>query len=347
MARHRRAKGLLRRTLLGIALGGWGALTLVSWVYVEETNRPPAPPAGLTYVRTDGYRTRYQAWGPATSPHPVVLVHGAFESTAYWGPVAQRLAATTHVEAYDLAGYGYTQRVGRYTTEDLANQLAAFLAARHLRHPVLVGHSLGAGVIARFVLDHPHEAAGLVFLDGDGISVSYPGTGLASWIPNPYRTALYRYAVRNDWLVGTFFRLACGPDCPPVTPRVVAIIQRPLETAGAEAAMVAISSRPIVGVSVQQLRAVGRLGIPTTVIFGRQDSSYASSAAALTARHLQAGAPVMLARTGHLSLWSHPHQVAHAIALLERRVATAVPRSCATVSSGRLKTTKELLCAAK
>ena len=346
MARRRRAKGLLRRTLLGVALGWWVAVTLVSWVYVESTNRPSSAPPGLSFVRTDGYLTRFETWGPRYSAHPIVLVHGAFESVEYWRPVARIVSRHTHVEAYDLEGYGYTQRVGRYTTEDLATQLDRFLAARHLEHPVLVGHSLGAGVIARFVLDHPHTAAGLVFLDGDGLSVSYPGTGLFDWVPDPYRTALYRFAVRNDWFLSTAFHTACGSQCPPVTPQVLAMIRRPLEVRGAQSALQSISSRPIVGVTPAQLREVGRLHIPTLVVFGRDDSSYSPTASFVTARRLRAGEPVLLAGAGHLSLWSRPQAVAHAILRLSRDVAVGV-HATPGCASGTLVKEKELLCAAK
>lgn len=192
-------------------------------------------------MRTGAYETRFQSWG-GLSAHPVVLVHGAFESVDYWRPVALRLSRCTHVEAYDLEGYGYTQRVGPYDASTLAAQLYDFLVARHLVHPILVGHSLGAGVITRFVLEHPHVAAGIVFLDGDGLSWQYPGTALLPWIPALYRTALFRYAVRNDALVSAIFRSACGPRCPAVTPAVLAMVQHPFEVAGAQAALLAYAS---------------------------------------------------------------------------------------------------------
>lgn len=311
--RHRRrARGLLRTLVGGVALGLMASVTLIAAVYDAETSRPTSPPAGLSFVRTGTYLTRYESWGRA-SAHPVVLVHGAFESVDYWKPVATLLSRTTHVEAYDLEGYGYTQRVGPYDASALATQLDNFLRARHLTHPVLVGHSLGAGVIARFVLEYPHVAAGIVFLDGDGLSDVYPGTKLVRWIPSLYVTALYRYAVRNDALVTTIFRAACGPRCPAVTPAVLSMVQSPFEVAGAQTALLAYAAQPLVGVSVAQLRAVGRLGIRTRVIFGADDTEYSSDTPRLTAQRLGAPAPEIIAGAGHLSLWSSPGPVAAAI----------------------------------
>ena len=260
-----RRDGLPRRALLVVAACVLASMTWSAQVYVWATDTPFGVPAGLTYVSTDGYATRYQAWGPA-SARPVVLVHGAFESVATWVPVATRLARTVHVEAYDLEGYGYTEHVGPYTTEAMARQLAGFLAARHLEHTVLVGHSLGAGVIARFVLDHPGQAAGVVFLDGDGLSASYPGSSVPGLVPQPFRTALYRGAVRNRSLVSTVFGLACGPGCPTLTSRQLTAVQGPLLVAGAElmlitptAVLIEISQTHLIIEAMRTLKSKGCL----------------------------------------------------------------------------------------
>jgi len=307
-----RRDGLARRALLPVAACVLAAVTWGAQVYVWATDTPATVPAGLTYVRTDGYATRFQAWGPVTA-RPVVLVHGAFESVATWVPVATRLARTVHVEAYDLEGYGYTEHVGPYTTESMALQLAGFLAARHLVHPVLVGHSLGAGVIARFVLDHPGQAAGVVFLDGDGLSVAYPGSSIPGHVPEPFRTALYRGMVRSDALVSTVFGLACGPGCPTLTPQQLDAVRRPLLVAGAEQALIGLSSRPVVGVTPAELGRIRSPALPALVVFGADDPEFSSGAPARTAARIGAPPPTVIARCGHLSLWSHPAQVARAI----------------------------------
>jgi pimeloyl-ACP methyl ester carboxylesterase len=312
---------LLRTLVGGVIVGLVASVTLICAVYDAETSQPTPAPKGLSFVRTGSYLTRYESWG-GSSAHPVVLVHGAFESVDYWKPVAALLSRTTHVEAYDLEGYGYTQRVGPYDASTLATQLYEFLQARHLIHPVLVGHSLGAGVIARFVLDYPNVAAGIVFLDGDGLSQRYPATQFVRWIPNLYVTALYRYAVRNDSLVTEVFRSVCGPHCPAVTPAVLAMVQRPFEVARAQSALLAYATQPVVGVSVSQLRQLGRLGIRARVIFGANDNVFSYATPRLTAQRLDAPAPVIIAGAGHLSLWSSPVRVAAAIESFVRALAS-------------------------
>jgi len=319
-----RGRGLSGPAMALVALCVVAALTASASVYVVATDAPYPVPGGLSFVRTGGYATRYEAWG-APSAHPVVLVHGAFESVATWRPVARRLAAGEHVEAYDLEGYGYTDHVGPYTTESLATQLAGFLAARQLSHPVLVGHSLGAGVIARFVLDHPGVAAGVVFVDGDGLSVRYPGTWVPGAVPDPFRTAAYRAVVRNRALLTTIFGLACGPDCPTLTAAQLDDVQHPLLVAGAEEALVAYASRPVVGVSAAELVHVRSPSLAAAVVFGAEDAEYPATAPAVTAARIGASTAVRIADCGHLSLWSHPAQVAAVVQGLVDRLATDAP----------------------
>ena len=315
-----RRDGLTVRWLAVVAASVLAALTCSAQWYVWATDTPASVPSGLTFVRTGQYLTRFHTWG-APSADPVVLVHGAFESVTTWAPVAERLAPTRHVEAYDLEGYGYTQRVGPYTTESLATQLVAFLAARHLDHPVLVGHSLGAGVIARCVLDHPGVAAGVVFLDGDGLSVTIPGTWVPGELPEPFRTALLRGVLRSDALVSTVFGLACGPGCPTLTPGQTAAVRRPFEMAGAERALLAFTGRPVVGVTASELGRIRSSGLPALVVFGAEDPEYRADAPARTAARIGAPHPTLIANCGHLSLWSHPTQVAAAVVGFADRLA--------------------------
>lgn len=322
MRHRRRARGLARATVGGVLIGLVVATTLIAAVYDAETSKSLSPPSGLRFVRTGSFLTRYQSWGPPASNAPVVLVHGAFESVDYWVPVARILSRSTHVEAYDLEGYGYTQRVGPYTAQTLVEQLHRFLLARHLRHPLLVGHSLGAGVIARFVLEYPRVAAGIVFVDGDGLSEGIAGRTVLGWIPSLYVSALYRFAVRDRSLVSMIFRNACGPQCPPVTPSVLSMVQRPFEVAGAQRALLAYARRPLVGVSVAQLRRIGASGVAARVVFGADDNVFSQSTPRATAERLHAPAPELIAGAGHLSLWSNPAQVARAIAQFASKVAT-------------------------
>jgi pimeloyl-ACP methyl ester carboxylesterase len=88
-----------------------------------------------------------------------VLVHGLGVSSRYFQPLAVELAKHGRVYLVELPGYGAAPDPRREVTiEDHAAVLAEFLAASDLDDPVLVGHSMGAQVVARTALREPdHE----------------------------------------------------------------------------------------------------------------------------------------------------------------------------------------------
>ena len=299
--------------------------TLFSVVYNAVTAGRASPPAGLTYVQTGDALTRYRVWGNPSAPGPaIVLIHGAFESADTWEPLARILAQTHHVEAYDVKGYGYTQRTGSYSTRALADQLNAFLTARGLVKPILVGHSSGAGVIARFVLDHPDRAGGIVFLDGDGLS-----SGVSTWAPrlllDPWRTTLFRLVLHSDAVIRALYNATCDAACPPLDRAGVDQWRRPFEVAGAEQALWSMLAAGIPGLPASQVARIAALRIPAAVIFGANDSEFTRNSPAQTAQRIGAPAPTIIPGAAHLSFVGHPTEVAAAIEQLYQRARASTP----------------------
>jgi pimeloyl-ACP methyl ester carboxylesterase len=289
------------------------SLTLIATLLATSGSFYLDPPAGLKFVKTGNFDTRYETFGKALSQSgepPVVLLHGAFESVTTFRPVAQQLATVTHVEAYDLSGYGFTNHVGPYTLDGLVTQLHQFLTARHLVHPVLVGHSLGAGVIAAFVLAYPNLAKAMVFVDGDGLAVRYPGSSLGNFIISPYKDALYRSFVTSSWVMRLIFNTACGSNCPPLSEADLANLEAPFRVRGAEQALLSYGKRSVVGVTEEQRSTLARLGTAALVIVGADDNTISVAGARATARAIGAPSPTVIAGHGHLALWSAPTAVA-------------------------------------
>lgn len=86
---------------------------------------------------------------------PILLVHGTGASAHSFRDLAPRLAARFRVVVPDLPGHAFTRGA---TDEDLslpgmARALARLLRVLDLRPAVVVGHSAGAAVLARMVLD--------------------------------------------------------------------------------------------------------------------------------------------------------------------------------------------------
>ena len=317
---RRSGRGLrwLRRGAIGL-LALVVVVTVLSFGFDAVTSTPRAAPAGLTYVQTGDVRTRYLRWG--THGSPVVLVHGFVESADTWQYVGPRLAAAGHrVYALDLDGWGYTQRVAPYDAAHETTQLLDFLAALHLRRPVLVGHSSGAAIVAMATLRRPAAVGGAMFLDGDALSTGAGARSpLTHLLIDPYRTSLLRLAVRSDTLIRKVYASACGPTCPRLDARGVDQWRRPLQVAGAEHGLWAMLGEGVPGLPPATLAGLASLRLPKAVVFGARDSVFAASSPYTTAARIGAPRPTLIPGAEHLTPVNSPQAVAAAILALVRR----------------------------
>ena len=99
---------------------------------------------------------------------PTVILEGGLEaSTIAWRKVHAELAKSTRVCAYDRAGYGFSDPgpLPR-DTRSLAEDLAALMKAARLQPPyVLVGASLGGGIVRLYADTHWAVVGGMVLVD--------------------------------------------------------------------------------------------------------------------------------------------------------------------------------------
>ncbi|MFE9096568.1 alpha/beta fold hydrolase [Streptomyces sp. NPDC007264] len=105
---------------------------------------PPVPVRELSVVSADGARLHVEVHGPDGAP-AVVLAHGWTCSTAFWAAQIRDLAADHRVIAYDQRGHGRSPASPACSTEALADDLEAVLAAtlEPGRKAVIAGHSMG------------------------------------------------------------------------------------------------------------------------------------------------------------------------------------------------------------
>jgi len=95
-------------------------------------------------------RDQGQSWLEAGEGAPLVLVHGIGGSAATWLPVMDALARHHHVYAWNFPGYGGAAPLpgDAPPATDYARALLAFLDQRGISAAHVVGHSLGAVVVA-------------------------------------------------------------------------------------------------------------------------------------------------------------------------------------------------------
>jgi 2-hydroxy-6-oxo-octa-2,4-dienoate hydrolase len=126
------------------------------------------PEIGHT-VLAAGVATNYLEAGTGA---PVVLVHGSGPGvTAYanWRLTIPALAGRLRVLAPDMAGFGFSEKTGRYGLEAWSEQLVGFLDALGLERVSLVGNSFGAGLAIAVASAHPERVDRLVLMGAVGV----------------------------------------------------------------------------------------------------------------------------------------------------------------------------------
>ncbi len=117
------------------------------------------------FIVAGGIRWHYQRLGQG----PVLLlVHGTGAATHSWHELAPRLAAHFTVIAPDLPGHGFTSWPAeeQFSLPGMANLVAQFLAATGVTPSLVVGHSAGAAILARMIIDDRIAPRALVSLNG-------------------------------------------------------------------------------------------------------------------------------------------------------------------------------------
>ena len=109
---------------------------------------------------------QYERFG--TGPQRVIFVHGMRNSGEVWWPVRERLdGARISAWFIDLPGCGRSRAPDRWeqcTIEEYARDVTQFAIEMAIDDAVLVGHSVGAAIVAQVALDRPDLVRGLVLV---------------------------------------------------------------------------------------------------------------------------------------------------------------------------------------
>jgi pimeloyl-ACP methyl ester carboxylesterase len=301
----------LARLLFASIVGLLFVLTLAA-VAIDFSPLGASKPARELYagpfVQVGRTLVAYRRWGSRGSP--IVLLGGAAEPTWVWHAVAPRLASAGHrVFAVDLPPFGYTQRNVEPSMHGWLSLLEGFERRLGIVRPLLVGHSLGAGVAAGEALRRPRTVAGIVLLDGDAVPFGGGHSWLSYLLADPWYDAAYRVLTSSDWLVRRALRNAWGPNPPTFRHATLAQFERPFRVSGTAGELRKLVSRGLPGLSLDDL---AKIRVPRAVIWGAHDDVDSVSSGRASARAL--GVRLSLVPgAGHLALLSSPARVARLI----------------------------------
>lgn len=101
----------------------------------------------------------------------VILIHGLGGSVDDWKNTLPALAKDFHVVAFDLPGFGKSDKGSQEYSPTRYARLAHFLADRYFQNKTyhIVGHSMGGAIALRFAAQRPLHFQRLVLIDAAGI----------------------------------------------------------------------------------------------------------------------------------------------------------------------------------
>jgi pimeloyl-ACP methyl ester carboxylesterase len=130
-----------------------------------------APESGT--VPVNGMNMYYEASGEGD---PLIVLHGAYMTIPDMGGIIPELAKTHRVIALEFQGHGRTNDIDRpITYPNLADDVAAFMAAMKIEKADIFGYSMGSAAGLQLAIRHPEKVDQLI-----AASVAYDAKG---WQP--------------------------------------------------------------------------------------------------------------------------------------------------------------------
>lgn len=235
---------------------------------------------------------------------PLVLVHGFGAHGAFWRKWVPGLARSHRVMTVDLMGFGQADHPsgGDYSPLSQSRHLAELLRRMRGERPVLVGHSLGAGIAVATALRLQDEGGawapgGLVLVSGAVYHQKLPrylslarirGLGELFLVAPPPRFLL-RYGLRG---------IVHDPQT--VDREQVETYRAPLRSLGRRRAILR-AARQISPAEAEGLTArLGELSLPVLLVWGEEDRIVPPEMGRRLEKALPDARLVLLPRVGHL-----------------------------------------------
>ena len=250
----------------------------------------------------------------------LLLLHGTGAATHSWRDVLPIAAQHFRTIAIDLPGHGFTKgRGGGLSLPSVARQIAALLAALDVEPALVVGHSAGAAVAARLVLDGSIASQGIVaiapaLLPFPGIAQHLFPTMAKLLFVNPFAPQLFAAVARQPGAVERFLIESTGSKIDAAGVAAYArLFGSATHCAGALGMMANWDLAPLKA-------ALPNLAIPVLILHGDGDSAIPVSAAHEAAALIPRAAIEVAPGRGHLLHEEVPGQTADRIVDFARQL---------------------------
>ncbi|MCP1675841.1 putative magnesium chelatase accessory protein [Natronocella acetinitrilica] len=262
------------------------------------------------FVLADGMRWHVQVMGQGPT---MLLLHGAGASTHSWRELAPLLAERFTVIAPDLPGHGFTSRPlrGGEGLAVAAAGLDSLLDCLSLQPTVVLGHSAGAAIGARMLLDQPDSAGVLISINGamlplPGLSSRLYGPAARLLADNPVAPLLIALRARGGGMVERLLERTGSTLCA----ESIGYYKRLARSSGHIGGVLAMMAQW----DLQSLaRDLPKLSASVWLLVGQRDGLVPPSEAERVLSMLPSGRTVEFPGLGHLAHEEAPQTVATAV----------------------------------
>ena len=243
---------------------------------------------------------------------PVVLLHGSNADLHTWQPWTDRMKDRYRVIRFDQRGHGLTGAApdGDYSRAAFAADVERVAEKLGLERFVLAGNSMGGGIALDYALAHPDRLAGLVLVDAAGAPQLEKAKGnIGFTIARTPVLGRLMGQVTPRSLVERSLRQSVSNQAI-VTPQAVDRYWELLRYPGNRAAtMSRFSAAP----QPFAAEALGRLTVPTLIIWGEQDPLIPLASGKWLASHIPGARIEALRGIGHIPMEEAPDASAAAL----------------------------------
>ena len=260
------------------------------------------------FVEAGRLRWHVQSWGKGPA---LLLLHGTGAATHSWRALAPMLAEQFTIVAPDLPGHGFTtgRPTGGMAMPPVARAVGDLLQTLGVAPAVIVGHSAGAAIATRMMLDGQVEPTAIVGLN----PALLPFPGLAARLfpalarmlfVNPLAPHLFARMARVPGETARFLQRSTGSH---IDAEGVRYYERLLATSEHCAGAIAMMS----AWDLDSLRReLPRLAAPLLLVHGEGDTAIPIATARTAAAMVGDARVVPLAGLGHLAHEERPGEVA-------------------------------------
>jgi pimeloyl-ACP methyl ester carboxylesterase len=128
---------------------------------------PAAPPASAAMPAPAPADARFSAVVEGMGPD-VILIPGLMSSRKVYDDAVAGLGGRYRVHRLQIAGFAgepAAGNAGEGMLDGIVGQLDAYVKARHLHHPAIVGHSMGGLIAMMLAARHPESAGPVMVID--------------------------------------------------------------------------------------------------------------------------------------------------------------------------------------